>query len=122
MATNNFLEVIKKKLADWKNENGVSSDKLVGMITLVAGADGTIKLNGTSAYSTTTFRAICFSEATTVTAIADNNTPAGDKDDYFTATTYTAAAGDILVAHNLLSLGSRFTSVELASGSAVIIL
>jgi hypothetical protein len=87
-------------------------------LSLISGGNGTVKINGTGAI-TTPFRAIYFSENTTVTAIADNATPAGDKDTYFTATTYTAKAGDIIVADNMRNGGIRIVNIELASGSAV---
>jgi hypothetical protein len=86
-------------------------------LDLIAGSNGTIKMHpGTY---TGPFKAICFSEASTITSIADG--AGGDKDTYYTETTYTSAAGDILVAHNMRD-GGRFTSAVLAAGSAIIIL
>lgn len=91
----------------------------VNDLDLIAGAAGTVKLNGTTAYSAKIFKAVCFSEDSVVSAIADN--ASGDKDTYFANSLYTAKAGDIIVAHDMLHSG-RFTSITLTSGSAVLIL
>jgi hypothetical protein len=88
------------------------------LLELISGANGTLKLNGTGTYSAKSFKAVCFSEDSEVTSIADSD--AGDRDTYFTDTTYTAKAGDILVPVDMIG-GTRFTSIELASGSATII-
>lgn len=92
--------------------------RLLSALELIGGTNGTVKIHGTDAI-TTPFKAICFSEATTITAISDTNN--NTKTEYFKDTTYTANAGDILVAHGMNN-GVRFVSIELASGSALGIL
>jgi hypothetical protein len=81
--------------------------------------NGTIKLNGTAIYNAREFKALAISAAAEITALTDSagNTRA----DYFNNTTYTCAAGDIFTPIDSQN-GNIFTSVTLASGSAMIIL
>jgi hypothetical protein len=90
----------------------------VSSLDIVSGQFGTVKLHGTGTIETQ-FRGICFSEATTVSTF--NDTQGGNKDTYFTDTTYTVNAGDIIVAHGANS-GNRINAIRMDSGSAIGIL
>jgi hypothetical protein len=91
----------------------------LAVLELIGAGEGTTKLHGTDAYSTKPFKAVCFSEASEITAVSDGE--GNDKDDYCTDTTYTFSAGDILTAFDWSSSANRFKSIELASGSAMLI-
>ncbi len=99
------------KLAEAESKN-------LKLLNVIAGAYGTRKLS-VATLQTIKFRAVYVSEDTTFDSISDDRD--GDIDTYFLGATYTAKAGDILVPDNMID-GNVFTSIDLASGSVVLIL
>jgi len=90
----------------------------VANMDLVAGANGTTKLNTGDSW-TGEARAICFSEDATVTTMNDSN--GNTKTAYFTSATYAVKAGDIFVAHGMNS-GARLVALEVSAGTGMIVL
>jgi hypothetical protein len=90
----------------------------VANMDLVAGANGTIKLNTGDTWFGSA-KAVCFSEDATITTMNDSN--GNTKIAYFTSSTYNVKAGDIFVAHGMNS-GARLVALEVSAGTGMIVL
>ena len=92
--------------------------KTIQALDLISGGNGTIKLVAGDSW-TGVARGLSISVAGVITTMSDS--ASNTKASYFSSGTYDVVAGEIFTPINVRD-GARFTSLEIATGSAMIIL
>jgi hypothetical protein len=88
------------------------------LLNFIAGSSGTIKLVAGDSW-TGSARGLVISVAGEITTMSDNK--GLDKSSYFSSGTYDVVKDETFTVQNMLG-GARFTNLEIATGSAMIIL